>query len=436
MGGIRARCRLLLAKLAAALRSHASFDLFTCACHRCLNRSFSVFSATLYHGLSFREPERLVQLNAYFAPIYEGRSAIAWKQKNSYLGEVAAYNTGEFTLNREPHSIRIQVIEGTANLFGMLGARLHIGRTFLAEEEIPGHGDVTILSHALYEQAFGGDQRLLGQKIFVNQRPLTVVGVAAVGFDYPQGASIWTPTSFDLAMIPKAGLSITTTIGRLEDDLSLEAANTALAVMVHRDLTAKIPMGIEAQKPRLIAMREQLAGPATKAVWVFFGSICVVLLIACANLSNLLLTRFAERLEEFRIRALLAAGIGRITQQILTECLLLSFSAGLLGLGDAFITTQLIARYYPPLFAFQAYEILEWRVLLFAFSLSLFCGLAFGLAPALLLREGQARRANRIRHSLLAVQVCLTLVLLCSFASLGKGLLDFTKWIWDSKWIR
>lgn len=386
---------------------------------------FSVMNAMLYRALPFREPERLVQFEAYFAPVFAGREKrLEWEREHSFIGEFGQYSSGEFGLEREGGSVRIKGAETRASFFRMMGAPLWLGRDFSPEEEQVGKGGVVILSHALYQQAFGGDARILGQTIRLNRQPLVVIGVAAPGFDYPNNATVWMPTVFDFGRIPKEGVSSTITIGRLADGLSLTQAQAAFEAVQARKKPQSTPGGVDFTKPRITPLKEVLVGPTGQAVWVLFGGVCAVLLIACANLSHLLFSRFSERAEEFRIRGWLGAGQSRIAQQILTECLTLAMVSGAVGLLFAEGTARIGAHYFPPLFAFQKYEVLDVKVLGFAFVATMACGLGFGLGPLWFRGEGMARRANRVRHGLLCGQMCLTAVLLVSAISMGHGLLD------------
>jgi predicted permease len=389
---------------------------------------YSVIDSLLYRSLPFREPDRLVHFRSYFAPAFEGRaSLLAWKADHNFLSDVAVFSATELNLTTQSSSLRVKTVETTANYFQLLGTPLHIGRAFLPDEDLKGKNSVAVISHALYQQAFGGDARVLGQKIILNQEPFTVVGIAAPSFDYPDNAAIWLPTAFDQDRIQKSGVNSTYTMARLQDGLSFVAATSAFEAIASRKKNYGFPAAGEAYKPKMLSLRDEITVEYRDAIWILFAGVAAVLLIACANLSHLLLSRFAERESEFRIRAWLGAGASRIHQQILTECVLLSLAAGLIGLAFAWLTIQIGTYYYPPQFAFQRYEILEGRVLLFTFVTSMLCGLCFSLAPLLLRREGRSRWAPRLRLSLLAVQICLSALLTLNSLSLGRSLLDLYK---------
>jgi putative ABC transport system permease protein len=389
---------------------------------------YSVIDSLLYRSLPFREPDRLVHFRSYFAPTFEGRaSLLIWKADHSFLSDVATFSTTTLNFTSQSNSFRAITVETTANFFQLLGTPLHIGRGFLPEEDQKGKNSVAVLSHAFYQQAFGGDARVLGQKIILNQQPFTVVGIAAPSFDYPDNAAIWLPTAFDQDRIQKSGVNSGYTMARLQDGLSFTAATSAFEAIASRRKEYGFPATGAAYKPKMLSLRDEITAEYRDAIWILFAGVAAVLLIACANLSHLLLSRFAERESEFRIRAWLGAGTSRIHQQILTECVLLSLAAGFIGLGFAWLTIQIGTHYYPPQFEFQRYEILEGRVLLFTFAVSMICGLCFSLAPLLLRREGRSRWTPRLRLSLLAVQICLSALLTLNSLSLGRGLLDLYK---------
>ncbi len=389
---------------------------------------YSVIDSLLYRSLPFREPDRLVHFQSYFAPAFEGRNSILkWQAEHNFLEGVSIFSATELNLNTQSASIRVKTVETTANFFRLLGTPLHIGRDFLPEEDIKGKNKVAILSHALYQQAFGGDTRVLGQKITLNQQPFTVIGIAAPSFDYPDNAAIWLPTAFDPDGIQKSGTNSFYTIGRLKDGLSFTAATAAFESIASHKKEYGFPTTGAAYQPQMLSLRNHITVEYRDAIWILFAGVVAVLLIACANLSHLLLSRFAERESEFRIRAWLGAGTSRIHQQILTECVLLSLAAGFIGLAFAWLTIQIGTHYYPPQFAFQKYEILEGRVLLFTFAVSMICGLCFSLAPLFLRREGRTRWTPHLRLSLFALQICLSSLLTLNSLSLGRSLLDLSK---------
>lgn len=378
---------------------------------------FSVVNAMLFRSLPFREPERLVQFENYFAPAYGGeKKYLDWKRAQTYLSDIGVFCSSEFNLQLRQTTLRVKGAETTANFFELLGTPLYLGRGFLPEETQPGKGDVAILSHALFEQAFGGDMRVVGQKIVLTGRPLTVIGVAMPGFDFPQNAALWMPTGLDPGRIAKSGIASTTTVGRLRAGITMEAAQSEFRIVSKRHVENVFGEAEGDFTFKMNPLREQLAGEMGRASQVLLLGVCAVMLIACVNLANLFLSRFAERRQEFDIRSWLGAGAPRLRQQIITECVLLSLAAGLVSIAFAWLVAQIVSRYLPPVLAFQSYEVLDWRVLGFALAVALASGVGFGLMPSWL-------RLRKLSLVLLAGQTALTAVLLLGSVDLGNAVL-------------
>jgi putative ABC transport system permease protein len=390
---------------------------------------FSVVNAMLYRQLPFRQPERLVHFRSYFSPSFEGRNAFfAWQKEHPFLEDSAVLGSSEVNLSLKPHAIRVTTAETSANFFRLLGTPIYLGRDFLPDEDVKGSRGVAIIAYSLFEQAFGGDRGLLGRTILLNKQPFTVVGIAPPAFDYPDNAAVWVPTGFQPDRIPKSGVASMFTMGRLRADLTFAAATPQFQAIAARNKQYSFPGGNdEANRPKMLSLYNYITVEYRDAIWILFAGVGAVLLIACTNLSHLLLTRFAERESEFRIRSWLGAGQGRIRQQVLTECILLSLAAGFFSLVFSHLTLQIGTHYFPPQFAFQRYEIFEGPVLGFTLAVSLLCGLSFSLGPLLLRRDSSTRWAPKLKLTLLSVQVCVSALLLTSAFSLGRGMLQLHK---------
>lgn len=384
---------------------------------------FSIISATLYRSLPFAHAEELVEMHVHYDDVFNSPASFQrWQSNSNYLADAAAMTIAEFTFSKPPATLRIKLAQVTANFFPLLGAQIRHGRGFMAIEETPGKGDVAVLSNAFFAQAFGSDLNVIGQKILIDGRPLTVVGIAPPAFDFPDAVALWTPTLFDLDRMPNHSNTFKL-VGRLKPHLSFARASQAfdaelISMMRRGDLRSD-----PEYRPRLTPIREQLSWRISKSASALFAGIFAVLLIACANMANLMLTSIAGRRREFQIREALGAGGGRIGKQILTECLMLASLSGLIGLAVAYITVQIGTRFFPPAFAFQSYEILDTQVLGFACLLSLLCGLVSGAVPAIARKRNWAIRASAFRHALLSLQLCLTVVLLASSIGIGQALL-------------
>ena len=396
---------------------------------------FSVVNALLLRSLPFRAPERMVQLGDFLAGPVTSSTFQSWRSHSDYLEDAAKYTENEMNLSGVPQSARIKVTETTANFFGAMGREPEIGRSFLPGEDVPGKDDVAVLSHGLWQELFGGDPRVLGSTVRLNGTPLKVVGIAPPGLDYPAKTAVWTPTIFDVAKIPKSGPVMSILVGRLKPGLTLARAQSMFeAEMEHLEPGA---LKRNASHPlRLIPLREQLAGPVRRASLVLLGAVSFVLLIACANVANLLLTRITERRKELVLRTALGASRARLLQQLITESVLLTGFAGLAGMLVAEWASRLANVAQPAELAVQNYTILDWRVLAFAASLAAITGFVFGVLPASLIgrlqpaedlmrtsSDASNSRVRRLRSALVAAQVALTLVLLGGSIVMGRAFL-------------
>ena len=195
------------------------------------------------------------------------------------------YSRAEMNLSGAAGSARVKVSETTSNFFSMLGREPEIGRSFAADEDVEGKNGVAVISYGLWQQFFGGDPRVLGSTIHLNSLPLTVVGIAPPGLDYPAKTAVWTPSVFNLARIPKSGVVWRETFGRLKPGLTLTRAESMFDAD-REHLSPGVLKQEGADRVKLIPLREQLAGPVRRASLVLLGAVSFVLLIACANVAN------------------------------------------------------------------------------------------------------------------------------------------------------
>ena len=393
---------------------------------------FSILNALLLRALPFRAPGQLVRLEGSPVTAVSGRAAFQeWSGRNAYLQSAAAYSAAEMNVAVRGRAVRARVAETSGNFLELLGVAPVVGRGFTAADEALTVPRGAVISHALWHQLFGGDPAVAGAPFRLNGAAFVVAGVAPPRFDYPGGADIWMPTVFDFEVVPKRGASFYETIGRLKPGITIREARARFAVEVRRhDPKA----GAEA---RMTSLRDELAGPVGTASWVLAGMTALVLLMACANLAHLLLSRIAGRRPEFALRAALGASRGRLTQQLTTEALCLTGAGMALGLLVAWWACRLASTVAPPRISAQAYSILDWRVLGFALTLALITGLAFGVMPARLLARGQPADSlmrvqpglrmtgsRRMRSALLFAQGCLTLALLVASLAMSRKFLE------------
>ncbi|MDX2030837.1 MAG: ABC transporter permease [Blastocatellia bacterium] len=403
---------------------------------------FSVIDAALVRALPYREAERLAMV--WERSERRDRNVINlgnffdWKGRSSSFEDMAAFADFRTNLTGSGDPVELPAQVATANLFAVLGVDAILGRTFTAEDATPGRDNVVVLSYGLWQRRFGGDVNVIGKKLTLNNNENIVIGVLPPDFNWhirensltSQSAELWTPWAITEPMKQRRG-RFASAVARLRPGVDLARARAEMDVIAGQ-LTAQYQEFNTGWGVTVTPLREQFVGEFQRALWLLFGAVGLVLLIACANVANLLLARAATRQKEIAVRAALGAGRGRIVRQLLTESLLLAALGGAAGLLLAWQGTRALVALAPPeIGAMRGIEVSA-AVFGFTFAIALLTGLLFGLIPALdasnlnlsetLKEAGKSLagslRSRRLRSLLVVGEIALALMLL-----VGAGLL-------------
>ena len=408
---------------------------------------FSVVNAVLLNPLPFAEPEHLIRIYGHFLATSQDKMSASvpeftdYREQTRSFEQIAGYD--DFSANLTPtdgEPERVEALAVTPELFSVLKVTPQAGRVFLSEEAQDGHDDVVLISHELWRRRFGADPNAVGQKVTVNGLNNTVIGIMPEGFAFPRRTELWKPLWFpaeqyDQQRRGSRGLEV---IGRLKQNVSLRSAQAEMDHLAAQ-LTQQYPRNYESRgwSIGVVPLLEDYVGQARKGLLVLLGAVAFVMLIACANVANLSLTRATSRRQEIAVRLALGAARWRVTRQLLTESLLLAFAGGAGGLLLAAWGTGVLLRFAPNDLP-RIHEIrLDWRVLAFTFAVSLLTGILFGLVPALAasnpdlnetLKEGGRGgsggvKRQRMRSAFVIAEITLALVLL-----VGAGLMLKSFW--------
>jgi len=354
---------------------------------------FSVVHAVLFSSLPYRQPERLVKVWGRLTGEGIPRNWFSdpeWFElvdRNHAFDQVAAYyaNKGANVGNEDAAPQRITRGGSTASLFPLLGVQPILGRTYSAEEDQPGHNQVAVISYALWRSLYSGDPNVVGKPIRLNNRPYTVIGVLPEGFDFAGDNQVWTPLALDRTHPNSRGAHGWDVIGRLKPGVNLAQTSTDMDIFAQQ-LARENPAfygPTEGWGVFVVPLREELVGQIRPALLILMAAVGIVLLIACTNITNLLLARSSAREKEMAIRASLGAGRWRTIRQLLTESLLLSLIGSAVGLALGAWALLAIRGLHIAVLPTVGKISLDSNVLLFTLGIALFTGILFGLAPAL-----------------------------------------------------
>ena len=414
---------------------------------------FSVVNSVLLKQLPYPHPERITMVWAGNPALNLGNDLPPealdlpeWRNQAHAFEKIAAFRPRPVDLSEQGDLERVESVDVTANLFPLLGRLPLLGRNFAVEEEQPGNDKVAIISHRLWLERFGSDTNLLGQFITVNRERRKVIGIMPPQFTFPRGA--W----FDLASRPEIWMPLAegadywhhnedhikhdyAVVGRLKAGVPLRQAQAEMDAIAARQ-AMEHPVSHGGWTVHLRPLALQMGGGMRRVLFLLLGVVAVVLLIACANVANLLLCRASARRKEMAVRAAIGAGRGRVLRQLLIECLLLSSLGGGFGLLIGVWETQLIQKFNLAHIPGLDETGLDSAVLAFTGIVSLATGILFGLMPArhasrinlaealnAAARSGDSKSGSRAHSLLVGLEVALSFVLLAGAGLMLKSLL-------------
>jgi predicted permease len=407
---------------------------------------FSLVNAILLEPLPYPDSSRIVLPELISPPgVNIGSEYFRWGEQQFRVmtrdahpfQAVSAFENDTFNLTGAGEPASLDGFRASQEFFPSLGIAPALGRAFTIEEDRPGHEYEVILSDRLWRERFAADRNILGRSVELNGSAYTVVGVMPAGFAFPRAEEM--PSSFNfpaepqlwvplaIPAEPKPGPSELAVIGRLKPGVTVQQAQAAMD-LITRHAEEQDHRWTGWFNTRVVRLQRQVVGDTRRPLQLMLGAVCIVLLIACSNVANLLLTRSLARRREFTLRAALGAGRARLIRQLLTESLLISLAAGAMGILIANAGIYFVKTLGPSNIPRLREVTLDLPVLAFALGISLATGILFGLVPAIAVarenlvdslkegsqKSGGSRISPRLRNALLVSQVALALVLVVS----------------------
>jgi putative ABC transport system permease protein len=400
---------------------------------------FSIVNAVLLRPLPYADPGQLVmvwmdyRVGGNKEDVHSFPSYVDYRDGNTTFATMAGYTETSMNLTGTGEPERIFGASTTASFFDVMGVQPLLGRVISPEETTQGNHRVVVLSHGLWQRRFGGDRGIVGNDIQVNGENRTVIGVMPPGFRFPEKTTdFWVPLAIPPEVQAQRAAYWLTIIGRLKPGVTVEQARPEMEAIAQR-LETQYPEANANTGVNLVSLRDQTVGRVRPALYVLLGAVLLVLLIACANVANLLLSRAAAREREFAIRSAVGAGRAQIVRQLLVESMVLGFLAAAVGTALAVFGLDALKALLPADMPRVDQINVDGRVLAFTLGVSFLTACAFGLVPALqaskpklaeTLKEAGGRggshgvRSRQVRRALVIAEVALAIMLL-----VGAGLL-------------
>jgi putative ABC transport system permease protein len=402
---------------------------------------FSVVKAVLITPLPYSQPDRTVQLFARWTAFEKtwlaNAEVVDFRNMSKTMTAIGSWNSGQQNLTGDGEPVRIGVGFVTANLFDVLGARPMLGRVISEEEDGPNGPQVAVLGYPIWQARYGGDPNVIGRRLMINDVPVEVIGVMPEGFRLPtdfndeaaEPTQLWRPIQWDLAQLTRNhGYYGVATLAPGQSAATVTEELRAISLRLTEQGAYPPAMQFSAFA---VPLDEEIRGGIRPAMWLLMGAVGFLLLIACANVANLLLVRGDARLREMAVRTAIGAAPDRLVRQLLTESVVLAVIGALLGLGLASIGLRVLMAVDPTSLPPLAPVRLDWPVVAFTLILGVSTTIIFGLVPALRtlhvnlvdsLREGGQSTVGghrqRLRSALVVAEVALAVVLV-----IGAGLM-------------